>query len=78
MGAVVVLAAFVVLVVSGPMVVTTLRHAVFDGYQRIFPLQRVNEPVVIVTIDQKSLKAIGQWPWSRVQMAELVNKTLAY
>ena len=78
MGAVVVLAAFVVLVVSGPMVVTTLRHAVFDGYQRLFPLQRVNEPVVIVTIDQKSLKAIGQWPWSRVRMAELVNKTLAY
>lgn len=58
--------------------VTSLRHAVFDAYQRLFPLERVNEPVVIVAIDEKSLAAFGQWPWPRVRMATLVDKIAAY
>ncbi len=38
----------------------------------------VNEPVVIVAIDEKSLAAFGQWPWPRVRLAELVKKTASY
>ena len=30
--------------------------------------------VVIVDIDEKSLEAIGQWPWSRVILATLLSK----
>ncbi|WP_345993909.1 CHASE2 domain-containing protein [Sulfurimonas sp. HSL-1716] len=33
-------------------------------------------PVVIIDVDEKSLAALGQWPWSRVILANLV-KTIA-
>ena len=33
-----------------------LRHAVFDSYQRLFPLERTTSPVVIVAIDEEALK----------------------
>ena len=72
------LVAFVVLFASEPPVVTSLRHAVFDAYQRLFPFERINEPVVIVAIDEKSLTAFGQWPWPRASMATLVDKIAAY
>ena len=77
-GASILLAAFVVLFASESPVVLSLRHAVFDGYQRLFPFAHVHEPVVIVAIDEKSLAAFGQWPWPRVRMAELVKKITTY
>ena len=72
------LAGFTVLFASDHAIVTSLRHAVFDSYQRWFPYERVAAPVTIVTIDEKSLKALGQWPWSRVKLANLVDKIAAY
>ncbi len=33
-----------------------------------------DERVVIVDIDEKSLAAVGRWPWSRDHMAELVDQ----
>ena len=30
-------------------------------------------PATVVEIDQKSLAAIGQWPWPRTEMAKLVD-----
>lgn len=30
--------------------------------------------VIIVDIDDKSLKEVGRWPWSRVHLAQLLNK----
>ena len=62
------------LVVVEPPIVTSLRNAVFDGYQRIFPRQRISEPAVIVEIDERSLASIGQWPWPRVRLAELIDR----
>jgi len=67
-----------VLFASEHAIVTSLRHAVFDAYQRWFPFQGVNEPVIIVAIDEKSLTALGQWPWPRAIMANLVDKITAY
>lgn len=50
-----------------------LRHAVFDGYQRLFPLERIATPATIVLIDENSLARIGQWPWPRTRVGELVE-----
>jgi len=33
-------------------------------------------PPVIVDIDEKSLKQMGQWPWPRFQMGDLCDKIL--
>ena len=52
-----------------------LRAAWFDACQTFSPRTPKSAPAVIVEIDQKSLKAIGQWPWPRSVMAELVEAT---
>ncbi len=51
--------------------------ALFDHYQRVFPRQQVSQPVVIVEIDEASLKTVGQWPWPRNRTAELVEAIAA-
>jgi len=38
------------------------------------PLNEEDVHTVIVNIDEKSLRAIGQWPWSRVIDAKLIEK----
>jgi adenylate cyclase len=70
----VLLLALALLLVQSPPPVQGLRHLIFDGYQRIFPLERVSHPVTIVAIDEASLARYGQWPWPRTRIAELVNK----
>jgi serine phosphatase RsbU (regulator of sigma subunit)/CHASE2 domain-containing sensor protein len=59
---------------QSPAPVQGLRHAVFDGYQRLFPLERLSYPVTIVVIDEPSLARYGQWPWPRTRMGELIQK----
>ncbi len=51
-----------------------LRSAVFDGYQRLFPLERATSPVAIVVIDEDAIAHYGQWPWPRTRMAELITR----
>ena len=47
----------------------------FDVHQRIAPREPPPEtPVLIVDIDEASLKQVGQWPWPRTIMAQLVDK----
>jgi adenylate cyclase len=58
-----------------PSPVARLRSLVFDAYQRVDP--RVFDPslpVRIVDIDEESLKQVGQWPWPRTVLANLVDK----
>lgn len=51
----------------------SLRHLQFDHLQRLKPRERLDEPVVIVGIDSRSLAAHGQWPWSRSLLARLLE-----
>ena len=57
-----------------PLPVGTLRLRVFDAYQSLLPRQSTARPVVIADIDERSIAALGQWPWPRTQMADLVTK----
>lgn len=54
-----------------------LRNAVFDTYQVLKPREVGNDRVKIVDIDDESLARIGQWPWPRDVMAELLQKLTA-
>lgn len=47
--------------------------ALFDRYQRTFPRQPAAAPVVIVEIDEASIKHLGQWPWPRNRTAALLD-----
>ena len=68
------LAALLLLRYWDPQPVETLRLHVFDYYQTIAPREATVLPVVIVDIDEKSLGEIGQWPWPRTTLAEMVNR----
>jgi adenylate cyclase len=58
-----------------PSPVARLRAMVFDTYQQIKPRKFDPDlPLRIVDIDEESLKRIGQWPWPRTVLAELVRK----
>ncbi|MEM6902507.1 MAG: adenylate/guanylate cyclase domain-containing protein [Pseudomonadota bacterium] len=47
----------------------------FDFYLRAMPrTPDPTWPVKIIDIDEKSLAEIGQWPWSRAVMADLVDR----
>src|SRR5262245_53662982 len=70
-----ILAAALLLRVADPVIVQSLRLIVFDTLQRIAPRDyNPDLPVRIVDIDEASLAEIGQWPWPRTVMSELVTK----
>lgn len=48
-----------------------VRNLVFDSYQQIKPRQNADSAVVIVDVDEGSIDAIGQWPWSRNDLARM-------
>jgi len=57
---------------------TPLREAWFDTLQRFSPRPVDELPATIVAIDDRSLAALGRWPWPRSRLAELVAKVSAY
>lgn len=60
------------LLLIDPPLLQTLRNSVFDQYQRAHPRVYQPAPVRIIDIDEESLTRIGQWPWPRSRIAELV------
>ncbi len=70
-----VIAAAVAVRALDPFFVQALRLIAFDSYQRLSPQAfDPNAPVRIVDIDERSLAEIGQWPWPRTVLADLVQK----
>jgi adenylate cyclase len=70
-----VIAAALALRIWDPNPVARLRAVVFDTYQQISPRKfDPSLPLRIVDIDEESLKRVGQWPWPRTVLAELVRK----
>ncbi len=62
------------LVLIDPLALQALRHQGFDQYQRWKPRVYEPVPVRVVDIDEESLKRIGQWPWPRTRLAQLVER----
>lgn len=51
-----------------------LRHMAFDTMARLSPREQRPLPVYVVDIDEASLARLGQWPWPRTRLAELVSR----
>ena len=66
------LAALVGLRVWDPAPLEDMRLRSFDFYQVIKPRIAEARPAVIVDIDEESLRTLGQWPWPRTLIADLV------
>src|ERR1700735_5580041 len=56
-----------------PFFVRALRLVAFDNFQRLAPAPYAPTlPIRIVDIDEKSLSIIGQWPWPRTTVRDLL------
>src|SRR6266852_5437686 len=56
-----------------PFFVRALRLIAFDSYQQLAPQSYdARLPVRIVDIDEESLAKLGQWPWPRTKMRDLL------
>ncbi len=69
-----VLGALTVLKYGDPAPLERLRLGLFDRYMVEKPRLAAEAPVVILDIDERALAKIGQWPWSRAVMAEIVTR----
>jgi adenylate cyclase len=72
--ALVLLVALAALRIADPLPVQELRVRVFDLFQVLQPREATQRPVVIADIDEKSLRTVGQWPWPRTRVADLINR----
>ena len=62
--------------IADPEIVEVLRLKYFDVLQKKYPRSTDGQTYsVIVDIDEKSLREIGQWPWSRTVLADLFKKS---
>ena len=55
------------------------RNKVFDTYQEIKPREvpaAAQKPVTIIDLDEQSLETVGQWPWPRNILAQMVENTM--
>ena len=73
----VLLFALVPIRLADPRPLEELRVRTFDLYQVLRPREQTSRPVVIVDIDEGSLKTIGQWPWPRTTIADLITRITA-
>src|SRR3954449_6635439 len=64
--------ALVALRIADPAVVEEIRVRTFDTFQLIEPRVKTVRPVTIVDIDEKSLAKLGQWPWPRTRIADMI------
>ena len=63
-----------VLALYRPAFLTRLDSAVYDVLLRAAPVNPPGERVVIVDVDERSLAAVGQWPWRRTIVGDLLNR----
>jgi adenylate cyclase len=54
--------------------ITQLDNIIYDARLKLTMPRGVDNRIVILDIDEKSLGEIGRWPWSRNVMADLIRK----
>lgn len=70
---------FLALYIADPKPVQFMRLKGFDFYQQMKPREippPERKPVTIIDLDEKSLGEVGQWPWPRNILAQLVDNLM--
>jgi len=70
----VVLVGLALLIAWKPAGLSWLEAAWFDACQVMQPRAVVSNPVTVVEIDERSLARLGQWPWPRTVLADLIGR----
>jgi len=70
---------FLALYIADPKPVQFMRLKGFDFYQQMKPREippPERKPVTIIDLDEKSLSEVGQWPWPRNVLAQMVENLM--
>jgi len=59
---------------ADPAVLAGFRVQIFDFYQSLKPREYKPSGVRIIDLDDESLEKLGQWPWPRLLLAEMVER----
>jgi CHASE2 domain-containing sensor protein len=70
-------AVILALVRLAPAVLVRLEDASFDFRFKLRGERLPGDEIIMVAIDEKSLREIGRWPWSRSRQAALVERIAA-
>jgi len=62
------------LVLYRPSLMNRFDNSTYDWLVRSAPTRPPHSGVVIVDVDERSLSAVGQWPWRRDVVSELVSR----
>ncbi|MEW5819988.1 MAG: CHASE2 domain-containing protein, partial [Cyanobacteriota bacterium] len=53
-----------------------INNRIYDYYLFLNKSNIVNQDIVIIAIDEKSIKKIGYWPWPRTVYVKLLEKVI--
>lgn len=56
--------------------ISQLDAIIYDARMRLTMPKKLDERIVILDIDEKSLGKLGRWPWNRDKLAKLMNKLM--
>ena len=56
--------------------ISQLDAIIYDARLRLTMPNKLDDRIVILDIDEKSLGKLGRWPWNRDKMAKLMNKLM--
>ncbi|MDH5485843.1 MAG: CHASE2 domain-containing protein, partial [Gammaproteobacteria bacterium] len=59
-------------------IIQTLENMAYDFRLKLTLPKSVDKKVIIIDIDEKSLNEIGQWPWDRNILAQIVDNLFDY
>ena len=57
-----------------PQLLLHLEGKVFDSFIKASPSRPASDSIVIVDLDETSIALLGQWPWPRYRVAQLLEK----
>ena len=55
-------------------IISQLDHIIYDARLRLTMPRGIDERIVVLDIDEKSLQEVSRWPWPRDVMADVVSK----
>src|SRR5262245_26238537 len=57
-----------------PAAMASFDFGVYDMLSRALPTRIPSDRIVIVDVDERSLTTVGQWPWRRDVMGQLIDR----
>ena len=65
--------------INDPPFIQQLRLRSFDNYVRAWPHEGItSRPIAVLDIDERSLTDLGQWPWPRTVVGDLLKSLRSY